>query len=355
MQQVASAKVRSRPGVRGASRHDGRFRHPWPIASSNRFGGFLRWVLFERLTRKLPADPDPSVFELAKPAFRSPRAAAGELTLTWVGHATVLLQVGALNVLTDPHWSKRASPFQFAGPARWVKPGIEFDDLPPIDLVLISHNHYDHLDDGTVRRLAAAFPDAAWRVPLGLASFVRRRGARDVEEMDWWDETRVGDTHLTCVPAQHFSARTPFDRNRTLWCGWALAHEGRRVFFAGDTGYHPKFGEIGERLGPFDAALFPVGAYEPRWFMQPVHMNPEEAVSAFQELTAGSDGCLMVPIHWGTFKLTDEPMDEPPRRTTAAWAAAGLPRPGLWLPTHGESRRLGLRNFAQQPTSSLEK
>jgi N-acyl-phosphatidylethanolamine-hydrolysing phospholipase D len=334
--------VNARSGLSGrqANRRGGRFRNPWPIASSHRFGGFLRWVLFDRLTQKLPPDPDPSVFELAEPAFRAPRAAAAELTVTWVGHATVLLQLGELNVLTDPHWSKRASPLQAAGPARWVRPGIAFDDLPPIDLVLISHNHYDHLDDRTVRRLAAAFPNAAWRVPLGLAEFVRRRGARDVEELDWWDETRLRDTVVTCTPAQHFSARSPFDRNRTLWCGWALARQGHRVFLAGDTGYHPEFGAIGERLGPFDLALFPVGAYEPRWFMGPVHMNPEEAVRAFQDSRAGCDDGVMVPIHWGTFKLTDEPMDEPPRRTVAAWTAAGLPRDRLWLLTHGESRAL---------------
>jgi len=334
--------VTERSGLSGrqANRRGGRFRNPWPIASSHRFGGFLRWVLFERLTQKLPADPDPSVFQVAEPAFRSPRAAAAELTVTWVGHATVLLQLGELNVLTDPHWSKRASPLQSAGPARWVKPGVAFDDLPPIDLVLISHNHYDHLDDRTVRRLAAAFPDAAWRVPLGLAAFVRRRGARDVEALDWWHETRLRDTVVTCTPAQHFSARSPFDRNRTLWCGWALARQGHRVFFAGDTGYHPEFAAIGERLGPFDLTLFPVGAYEPRWFMGPVHMNPEEAVRAFQDSRAGCDEGVMVPIHWGTFKLTDEPMDEPPRRTIAAWTAAGLPRDRLWLLEHGESRRL---------------
>ncbi len=328
---------------REANRRDGRFCHPWPIPSSNRTGGFLRWVLYERLAKPLPPDPDPSVFERREPAFRSPRAAADELTVTWVGHATVLLQLGGLNVLTDPHWSKRASPVQFAGPARWVPPAVAFEQLPPIDLVLISHNHYDHLDDGTVRRLAASFPDAAWRLPLGLASFVEARGARDVEELDWWADTRVGDARVTCTPAQHFSARSPFDRNRTLWCGWTLAGGGRRVLFAGDTGYHPKFGEIGERLGPFDVALLPVGAYEPRWFMRPVHMNPEEAVQAYRDVTGSTGGspetrCAMVPIHWGTFKLTDEAMDEPPRRATAAWSAAGLPRDRLWLLAHGGSR-----------------
>ncbi|HSG82445.1 MAG TPA: MBL fold metallo-hydrolase [Gemmatimonadota bacterium] len=336
------------------NRRDGRFRNPWPIPSSNRTGGFLRWVLYERLTKELPADPDPSVFKLAEPAFRSPRAAVDELTVTWVGHSTVLLQLGELNVLTDPHWSKRASPVQLAGPARWVRPGVRFEALPPIDLVLISHNHYDHLDGGTVRKLAATFPDAAWCVPLGLASFVRARGACDVEEMDWWDETLVGGARVTCTPAQHFSARTALDRNKTLWCGWALASGERRVFFAGDTGYHPKFGEIGERLGPFDVALLPVGAYEPRWFMQPVHMNPEEAVQAYRDVTGQAGGsaearCAMVPIHWGTFKLTDEAMDEPPRRTMAAWAETALPHDDLWLLAHGESRTTRPRDGRPTP------
>jgi N-acyl-phosphatidylethanolamine-hydrolysing phospholipase D len=166
-------------------------------------------------------------------------------------------------------------------------------------------------------------------------------GARRITEHDWWETGADGPLTLTATPAQHFSARTPLDRNRTLWCGWVVEAAGRRVFFAGDTGYHPAFGDIARSLGPFDMALLPVGAYEPRWFMRPVHMNPEEALRAFGDLQiAGRTEGVMVPIHWGTFKLTDEPMDEPPRRTRAAWDASGRPADRLWLLRHGETRIL---------------
>jgi N-acyl-phosphatidylethanolamine-hydrolysing phospholipase D len=178
-----------------------------------------------------------------------------------------------------------------------------------------------------------------------VGPFLLQRGARDVHELDWWDETRVGSLAIGCTPAQHFSARGFGDRNRTLWCGWSLAAPARQVFFAGDSGYHPEFMAIGERFGPFDAALLPIGAYEPRWFMRPVHMNPEEAVRAFQDLQRGRPAIsgrpvVMVGMHWGTFKLTDEPMDEPPARARSAWRAAGLESANLWLPTPGESRAL---------------
>ncbi len=220
------------------------------------------------------------------PAF-PPRAGERRLVITWVGHASFLLQIGAVNVLTDPVWSDRASPVGFAGPRRWVPPGIRFAELPPIDVVLISHNHYDHLDDATVRRLVAREPGARWIAPLGLVPFLRARGARHVLELDWWEETRFDGLAIACTPAQHFSARGFGDQNRTLWCGWALASASHRAYFAGDTGYHPEFGAIADRFGPFDAALLPIGAYEPRWFMRPVHMNPEEAVQAFRDVLAG--------------------------------------------------------------------
>jgi N-acyl-phosphatidylethanolamine-hydrolysing phospholipase D len=325
-------------------RADGRFRNPWPIEPSNRFGGFLRWVLVERPFKRLPSDPDPSTFPRAAPEFPSPRAQPGTLVVTWVGHATTLLQLGATNILTDPMWSDRASPLSFAGPKRWVPPGIPFEHLPPIDLVVQSHNHYDHLDDRTVRKLAERFPEARWLVPLGLGAFFRTRGARHVEELDWWEKTRAAGLRVACVPAQHFSSRGLRDRNATLWCGWTLNDGKRRIFFAGDTGYHPEFSTIGQRFGPFDVSLMPVGAYEPRWFMRPAHMNPEEAVRAFQESNGTSEGALarhvMVPIHFGTFKLTDEAMDEPPERTRRAWQAAGLAEENLWLLAHGETRSL---------------
>ncbi len=284
-------------------------------------------MLVHRTTRPRPKDPDPSVFARVTPAFIAPRAPASQLTVTWVGHSSLLVQLGGLNILTDPMWSERASPVRFAGPRRWVAPGIGFDELPPLDLVLQSHNHYDHLDDRTVRRLAASHPSAVWIVPLGLAVFVQKRGGRSVVELDWWQEHEIGALRVAATPAQHFSSRGFRDRGDTLWCGFALtAASGRRVFFAGDSGYHPDFGVIGARCGPFDIALMPIGAYEPRWFMRYVHMNPEEAVEAFRALNAR----VMVPIHWGTFKLTDEAMDEPPRSAPARRGSApGCPRAAI--------------------------
>jgi len=305
-------------------------------AAAPAFGGLLKWLLVHGTTRPRPRDPDPATFiRRTDPTFSAPRAPADRLTATWVGHSSVLLQLGGLNILTDPMWSPRASPVPFAGPWRWVPPAIAFEALPPIDIVLQSHNHYDHLDDRTVRRLARDHPAAAWLVPLGLAPFVRARGARRVIELDWWEEAEVGPVRVACTPAQHFSGRGFTDRGATLWCGWALAGAagGRRAFFAGDSGLHPEFGSIASRYGPFDVALLPIGAYEPRWFMRAIHMNPEEAVEACRALGAR----VMIPIHWGTFKLTDEAMDEPPVRAAAAWRAAGLPADGYRELAHGET------------------
>ncbi len=320
-------------------RAEGRFRNPWPASAPATFRDFLRWQLGRRARQEIVAGPPWPHFERAAPAFASPRAEPGEITATWVGHSTMLLQIGVVNLLTDPTWSNRASPVTFAGPRRMMPPGIDFESLPPIDIVLVSHNHYDHLDDRTIRRLIRRFPSARWVAPLGVADFIVHRGAGDVQELDWWDERRIGNAVIGCTPAQHFSARGLGDRNRTLWCGYAIAVSERRVFFAGDTAYHPEFRAIAELFGPFDLTLLPVGAYEPRWFMRSVHMNPEEAVRAHVELTFPSRRpAAMVPIHWGTFRLTEEPPGEPPLRTRAAWEATGLPSDDLWHLRHGETR-----------------
>jgi L-ascorbate metabolism protein UlaG (beta-lactamase superfamily) len=325
---------------------DGGFRNPWPGGEPTPTTGLLRWM-WQRWTGDLPAQPSASVFERATPSFATPRADPGTLTATWVGHSSLLLQLGALNVLVDPVWSDRASPVSFAGPKRWVPAGVALESLPPIDLVLLSHNHYDHFDVPTLRRLAALHPRAAWHVPLDLGATVTALGARHVVEQDWWDERRLTsadaalpEVHVGCTPAQHFSARGPFDRDRTLWCGWSVRAGDWRVYFAGDSGYFPEFGAIARRFGPFDLAAIPVGAYEPRWFMRPVHMDADEALRAYDAIAAEqpSHACAMLPIHWGTFKLTDEPMDEPPRRTRGGWAAAGRDEGLLWLMRHGETR-----------------
>jgi N-acyl-phosphatidylethanolamine-hydrolysing phospholipase D len=324
----------------------GGFRNPWPNAAPADAKDILRWTAERRRNPRVPTPP-PGHFPRATPSFSSPRAAPDRLTATWVGHSTVLLQIGGLNVLTDPMWSKRASPLWFMGPKRFTLPGVDFDALPPIDVVLQSHNHYDHLDSRTVRRVARRFPDAQWLAPLGLARKLRKWGVRRVEERDWWQtaEVRNGTTQATigCAPAQHFSARGLRDRNRTLWCGWTIEAGGRRVYFAGDTGLHPEFAAIAERYGPFDLVLLPVGAYEPQWFMRRVHMNPEDALEAYRELRgpyADVPAPTMMGIHWGTFRLTDEPADEPPERMRRLWRAAGLSDDSLWTLRHGETRNV---------------
>ncbi len=279
------------PAVPSHHRPGGGFLNPWVDQAVPGFGSLLKWMLVHRTTRPRPKDPDPSVFARVPPDFVPPRAPRSQLTVTWVGHSSLLIQLDGLNILTDPMWSERASPVKFAGPRRWVRPGIAFEDVPPLDVVLQSHNHYDHLDAPTIRRLARAHPEASWVVPLGLAAFVCKRGVRDnrVRELDWWEEHAIGSLRIAATPAMHFSSRGIGDRGDSLWCGFALSSDGangRHVYFAGDTGYHPEFGAIGERYGPFDVALMPIGAYEPRWFMRYVHMNPEEAVAAFRALNA---------------------------------------------------------------------
>jgi N-acyl-phosphatidylethanolamine-hydrolysing phospholipase D len=270
-----------------------------------------------------------------------PRASAGEFTATWIGHSTVLLQIGGLNVLTDPVFSERAFPVQWMGPRRLMDPGLALDALPPLDVVAVSHSHYDHLDRPAVKRIAAAHPEATWIVPLRLGAYIRPWGARDIIELDWWLEVEVRGLRVTATPARHFSARRLGDRNRTLWCGFAFAVGGTRAWFAGGTAYHPEFGEVGARCGPFDLVMIPIGAYDPRWFMERVHVDPEEAVRIYEDLVAvhpEEARPLMLGIHWGTFRLTDEPMDEPPRRTVARWREAGLGEDRLWIARIGETR-----------------
>jgi N-acyl-phosphatidylethanolamine-hydrolysing phospholipase D len=325
--------------------HDpgGGFRNPWPTADTREEGGFWRWQR-ERREKQMAPNPPPEALPAADPQIAYPRAAPDELRVTWVGHATFLVQVGGVNLLTDPHWSRRASPVQFAGPARFSPPGVHWESLPPIDAVLLSHDHYDHLDDDTVRRLRRTFGDTVrWFTPLEFRSWFAARRVHNVTELDWWDEDTLdgpgGPLRVVALPCQHWTSRTPWDRQRKLWASWAVfAPDGRSVYFGGDSGYFPGYPEIRERVGPFDALLLPIGAYEPRWFMRPVHMNPEEAVQTYRDL--GGCGTLL-GMHWGTWRLTDEDPLEPPLRMRKVWADLGLPAEQLQVLPHGGTWRQG--------------
>lgn len=317
-----------------------RFENPWPGFEKHGFRDAMKWMLQRRANRP-PRSGEASLPKHVRSTFLVPRSSPDQLTATWVGHTTVLLQIGGLNILTDPVWSDRASPLSFAGPKRLFPPGVDFNSLPMIDGIVISHDHYDHLDSKTVERLVARFPAAAWRAPLGVGAFLRKRGATDVQELTWHQSTEIGDVRLVCVPAQHFSGRGLFNRNETLWCGWVLSATNHSVFFAGDTAFNPSFADIGQRYGPLDLALMPIGAYDPRWFMASVHMDPEESVEAVKML-AGAAGKIphVLATHWGTFKLTDEPMDEPSLRMTRAWSGSALSADQLWILDFGETRTL---------------
>lgn len=255
------------------------------------------------------------------------RIAGAETSATFIGHSSFLIRVGGLTILTDPVFSERASPLAFLGPKRQAPPGIAFAELPQIDLVLISHGHYDHLDRASVRALARRRADTLFIVPLGVGALLNRWGIDRVVELDWWQEHRHSGLDIVLTPARHWSARSFNDRNRTLWGAFAVFAEGFACYFGGDSGYGEHFTETRDRLAGrrpvgslFDLALLPIGAYEPRWFMAEHHMNPEDAVLAHRDLDARQS----IAMHWGTFQLTDEALDEPPERLAMARAAAGL-------------------------------
>ncbi len=282
----------------------------------------VRWLVSMRARAGRARRPI-SVQPRSREDFLVP-VSAGSLRATWLGHTAVLLQYAQATVLTDPMFGPRASPLTFMGPARETPLPMSRDALPRIDVVLLSHNHYDHLDRESVRWLHSR-DRPLFIVPLGLRSTLTRwlSDAR-VEELDWDGvvELRELGLRVHAEPAQHFSSRTPFDRDRTLWASYFLEPlvEAPSVYFAGDSGYAPHFAGVRERHGPPDLALIPIGAYDPRWIMKPVHLNPEEAVQASMDLGA----TIALGTHWGTFILTDEPMDEPPARFLAEAARRGL-------------------------------
>jgi L-ascorbate metabolism protein UlaG (beta-lactamase superfamily) len=317
-------------------RHDGppsahfdgrRFFHDPPVNKG--FFTFLRW----RFTREVQGE---WVEDLSPPDWPPPpaRVASDGLELTFVNHATVLIQTRGLNILTDPIWSDRASPFQRVGPERYLAPGITFADLPPIDAVLISHNHYDHMDLPTLRELAAR-DDPLFLVPLANCAYLKRIGTERCHEYDWWQTSeRLPGVRIHAVPARHWSRRGLFDTNRALWSGWVIegAH---RVYFAGDTGYGEHFAEIRSRLGPPDVALLPIGAYLPRWFMAEQHISPGEAVLAHDVLGAG----VSMAMHHACFQLADEGQWQAQEKFEALVLDREDRDEAFWAPAHGESRR----------------
>jgi L-ascorbate metabolism protein UlaG (beta-lactamase superfamily) len=260
---------------------------------------------------------------------------AGDVIVTFIGHASFLIQIGTTGLLIDPIYSERASPVRFAGPRRVRGPGVRFADLPSIAIVLLSHNHYDHCDRATLQLLERRFRPQ-FVTPLGNRALLESFGIRRIEEIDWWDEAKSIPLAVTLTPAQHFSARGPFDRNRALWGGFLIATAAGRILFAGDSGYGPHFRGIRERAGAIDLALLPIGAYEPRWFMQGIHMNPAEAVQAHLDLEARQS----LGMHFGTFQLTPEAIADPLTALEAARQARGVPAARFRTLDGGESLRL---------------
>ncbi|MFH1812292.1 MAG: MBL fold metallo-hydrolase [Pseudomonadota bacterium] len=301
--------------------------------SMNGQGGSIAWrFLFERNDRE-PSTPLPTVTvdleTLSGPDPEGVRA-------TWMGHSSVFLEVDGVRVLTDPVWGDRASPVGFAGPRRFHPPPVALEALPLPDVVLISHDHYDHLDEATIRVLARR--GARFIVPLGVGAHLRTWGvaAQRVQELDWWQQTTIADGRLTLVatPARHFSGRGLLDRNRTLWASWVLLGNRHRVYFGGDSGLFDGFSEIGTTYGPFDLTLLEIGAYDPAWGS--VHMGPEGALEAHRRLR----GKVLLPIHWGTFNLGLHPWYEPPEQLLEAARRGGdrvaFPRLGETLTLDGD-------------------
>lgn len=285
---------------------------------------FLKW----RLTR------EPGRWRTRAMPYGAPppaRVAGGALRMTFVNHSTALLQLDGINILTDPIWSERPSPVRFIGPKRHRPPGIRFVDLPRIDVVLVSHNHYDHLDVATLRALQRR--DAPRIVtPLGNAKLMEKHGIAGAIDLDWWQSAPIEELVVTCVPARHFSARSLSDRNKNLWSGFVVSAPSGNVYFAGDTGWGAHFERIGQRFDPVRLALLPIGSYLPRWFMQPAHIDPAQAVDAHLALGARTS----VAVHFGTFALGDDGEDEPLIDLRRALDEKGNPR--VFALDHGEGR-----------------
>lgn len=327
----------------------GRWTNPWPTWRFPSYSMLLRFLVLEKDHSNVPTSKEVLDRELPvmEPYFiKNPEVLDSHagMRVTWLGHATVLVEMEGVNILTDPIFSQRASFLQFVGPKRYRGPPCTVEQLPRIDAVLISHSHYDHLDAGSVASLTARFGgELRWFVPLGLMDWLAKMGCENVMELDWWEENCIpGHDNITfvCTPSQHWSKRTAWDDNRSLWSSWSVLGPNHRFFFAGDTGYCSSFKEIGQRFGPFDLAAIPIGAYHPREVMQGQHVDPEEAVQIHQDLQAKQS----VAIHWGTFALAYEYYLEPPVRLREALEQKGLKPDSFFTLHHGESRLIAAQD-----------
>jgi N-acyl-phosphatidylethanolamine-hydrolysing phospholipase D len=347
----AALGAQAADATKPAHHREGGFQNNWIEFAPRGLGALLSWR-WQSLRQGLPPKPGTPTRQVVPDlAFIQTNAAAGaamQPALTWIGHATVLAQLGGINVLTDPIFSERASPVSFAGPRRAHPPGLSLAQLPRVDLVVISHNHYDHCDAESLKALnQQAGGPPLFLVPQGLKAWMAELGITQVQEMDWWQSHTLGAVEVVMTPVQHWSGRSLNDRMQTLWGGWALFAPDAHLFFAGDTGYSRDFSTIAERFAPrqqdggFDIALIPVGAYEPRWFMTEQHVNPSEAVKMHLDLRAKRS----LGIHWGTFELTDEALDEPPRALAQARAAAGVTEDNFFLLALGQTRKLPRRTM----------
>jgi N-acyl-phosphatidylethanolamine-hydrolysing phospholipase D len=309
----------------GAPMEDGRFKNPADPSARAKFGAGAGLWMRKTWGAFVPRDGGARLVPYDSAAIeRSP-------SLTWIGHATFLVRMDGVTFLTDPMFSKWAAPRAPFGSPRAVPPGVPLDDLPEVNFVLLSHDHYDHADLNSVKRLAKL--GVRFVVPLGLGEWVRRAGGTAIE-LDWWQSATIDGVNIHCVPAQHFSGRSLADGNKRLWAGWVVSGATRRFYHVGDSGYSADFKEIGERLGVIDLAAVPIGAYHPSELMHFVHTTPEEALRVAQDVGARR----VVAMHFGTFDLADEPLDEPPQRFRREAERLGFWPDRAWVMNVGETR-----------------